>query len=233
MECVRACPAGCEVFNTYGQRSDAQLLHMYGFVLGCATNARNSTLRLACPLVRDALAQAPPCGAAALRSRLAVAAAAGLLADASLDDSEDGFVCFLADPLPRELVLLLALLHAPADCWQLIARCCAEMEGGGVATLPALQGEAGETDSVEQVLWHCLTGGSDDASTLLSLPVTAALRRLFALRRAQYPEPEPRAPDKEAGAAIRWALELRRSELAILEAALEALPRAGKRGRVA
>lgn len=42
MVCVRSIRKGEEVFNTYGQMANWQLLHMYGFTEPCSSNSNDT-----------------------------------------------------------------------------------------------------------------------------------------------------------------------------------------------
>ena len=209
MEAVAAVPAGAEVFNTYGSRSNAVLLHMYGFTL---PSTPHDACRVDATLVARALREALP-GAATLPSRLALAAQAGLLESAAMDDDGDGFELRAGEPLPRELLLLAALAAAPQSVATRVAALSRRALAQGHVALPAIPGGPGGDAIAEEpaeVMWHFLAAGPDaegdsrlppgadpedaaplsDAETarLLREPAAAdALRRCIALRDALYP----------------------------------------------
>jgi hypothetical protein len=216
---VRDVAAGAEIFNTYGTRSNAILLHMYGFTLSYDPHA---VARLDAALLRRALAEtasAPACGVGAaagapsLRRRLALAAQAGLVASAAMRASdEDGFELSAREPLPRELLLLTALAHAPDAIASEATRLCRRLARAGRVGLPATAAGAPGGATAEEpaeVLWHLLAAGAGpdsraapedgpDAAPPLSaaelarlLPpqAVATLRRALALREGLYPTP--------------------------------------------
>jgi len=214
MEAVVAVPAGSEVFNTYGARSNAQLLHVYGFALRATPH---DACRCDAPLVAQALREAlahETALATALPARLALAERAGLVESAEMDGGgSDGFELRAGEPLPRELLLLAALAAAPQSVAAHIAALCRKLRGPGAAVaLPALPGGPGGDAVAEEpaeVMWHFLAAGpdaedsrlppgadpedaaplsDDETARLLREPAAAAaLRRCVALRDALYP----------------------------------------------
>ena len=211
MEAVAAVPAGAEVFNTYGSRSNAVLLHMYGFTL---PSTPHDACRVGAPLVARALREALAADAA-LPLRLALAAQAGLVESAAMDDDGDGFELRAGEPLPRELLLLAALAAAPQSVAARIASLSRKAMAQGHVALPAIPGGPGGDAIAEEpaeVMWHFLAAGPEaegdsrlppgadpedaaplsdgETARLLREPAAVdALRRCIALREALYPTP--------------------------------------------
>ncbi len=215
MDTVRAVAAGAEVYNTYGTRSNAILLHMYGFTL--AANP-HGVCRLDAPLLRRALDESVPDDAASLAARLALAAEAGLVASGAMRAAdEDGFELRSEEPLPRELLLLAALAHAPRATADAAAALTRKLRRAGRVALPPAAGAppgaaADFAEEPAEILWHLLAAGDGPDSRvapaegaeaapplaphelrrLLSAPgARATLRRALALREALYPQPLP------------------------------------------
>ena len=170
-----AVPAGREIFNTYGQRNNAALLHMYGFTLPSNPHASCS---LDAQLVKQALRD-NGVSAATLASRLQLAAQLQLTADTwedteSFDLAHDDEVvfgrellmvvnlCLAADPLVKEAKRLIKALH----------------EHGGTVTVPTpeldevtLEPLTTQIDAPLDVLWQLLANAAVAAS--YADPITA------------------------------------------------------------
>ena len=218
MVCVRDVSAGCEIFNTYGERGNGSLLHMFGFTL--ASNPHASVC-LDASLVLAALAEGIAPHMLAARLRLAVSAE--LVADAaehreSFEVNADDATC----PFQRELLLLINVVCCSQTVADDIAELLGKLEADGSVAVQTLdvddQGDpvCEEATSPPEVLWQifsnaAVVGGygaearqgdadkdaeeeeeeeEEEVSFLLRAPgVAQHLRAALALREGLYPTP--------------------------------------------
>jgi hypothetical protein len=182
MDAIRDVAAGAEVFNTYGNRSNAVLLHMYGFTLCTGKHDDEGSVphvadvaRIDAALVgralRETLGGAGGAGggdSSVLSERLGVAAEAGLVASATLRAAdEDGFELRPGEALPRELLLLAALAAAPAHVAAPLLKALKKLRRDGQVLLPRTPHGAaagGAADEPAELLWHFLAAGSEGDS---------------------------------------------------------------------
>ena len=128
--------AGAELFNTYGLRNNAALLHMYGFTL--RSNPHGSC-SIRGQLVRQALQDAGRLSPPRLAARLALAAQLGLAGETWEDSEGYDLAADDAHVFSRELLLLVNLQLAPDALVADLTRLLQVLAKRGVVKVPTTQ----------------------------------------------------------------------------------------------